>query len=194
MSDVLKHLVASGSQTVGPFFHFGLTDDASGRIAANSAPGEHVRIRIRVSDGEGVPVPDAMIEIWQADHDGKYREPGRPDGKTEPPDFVGYGRQATDANGACEFETVRPGRVADGAGGLQAPHLNVCLFARGLLRQLHTRIYFDGDADLADDAVVQRVPADRRATLVARVSASSPSLWQFEIRMQGDQETVFFDL
>ena len=194
MSDVLKDLVASGSQTVGPFFHFGLTDDVSGRIAAAAVPGEHLRVRIRVTDGAGAPVPDAMVEAWQADSEGKYPEAGPREGKGSAPDFTGYGRQATDASGECEFETVRPGRVADGQGGLQAPHLNICLFARGLLRQLHTRIYFEGDPGLADDAALLRVPADRRATLIARSSGSTPGIWQFDIRMQGDQETVFFDL
>lgn len=194
MSDELKDLVASGSQTVGPFFHFGLTDGVSGCIAAASAPGEHVRISVRVADGAGVPVPDAMVEVWQADPEGKYPEPIAGDGRTPSREFRGYGRQATDANGECAFETVKPGRVADGQGGLQAPHLNICLFARGLLRQLHTRVYFDGDPTLVDDAALQRVAADRRATLLARSSGSAPGVWQFDIRLQGEQETVFFDL
>ena len=194
MSDVLKDLVASGSQTVGPFFSFGLTDELSSRIAESAAPGEHVRVGVRVTDGAGAPVPDAMVEVWQADADGRYAEPAGRDGRTRPPVFSGYARQGTDANGECEFHTVKPGRVADGQGGLQAPHLNVCLFARGLLRQIHTRIYFDGDPAIGEDAALARVPEDRRSTLVAREVGGEPGLWRFDIRMQGDQETVFFDL
>jgi protocatechuate 3,4-dioxygenase alpha subunit len=194
MSDVLEDLVASGSQTVGPFFHFGLTDKITRRIAEASVPGEHVRVKFRVTDGAGAPVFDAMVEVWQADPGGQYPEPVAWDGKTPPPAFCGYGRQPTDANGECQFETVKPGRVADGEGGLQAPHLNICLFARGLLRQLHTRVYFDGDPTLGEDAALARVPEDRRATLLAHASESAPGLWQFDIRLQGAQETVFFDL
>jgi len=194
MSDPLQDLIASGSQTVGPFFSFGLTDEISGSIAAPSAAGEHVRVRVRVTDGAGEPVPDAMVEVWQAGPDGRYAEPSARDGRTKAPDFVGYARQGTDASGACEFDTVKPGRVADGQGGLQASHLNICLFARGLLRQLHTRVYFDGDPALSEDPALLRVPEDRRATLVARQVAGQSGMWQFDIRMQGEQETVFFDL
>ena len=151
-------------------------------------------VRVRVIDGAGEPVPDAMVEVWQAGPDGTYAEPPARDGRTSPPDFIGYARQGTDANGACQFDTVKPGRVADGQGGLQASHLNVCLFARGLLRQLHTRVYFEGDSALSEDPALLRVPEERRATLVARRVAGQPGVWQFDIRMQGEQETVFFDL
>src|SRR6188472_2658598 len=114
MSDPLKDLIASGSQTVGPFFSFGLTDEVSGRIAAASADGEHLRVLVRVIDGAGEPVPDAMVEVWQAGPDGTYAEPSARDARTKPPDFIGYARQGTDASGSCEFDTVKPGRVADG--------------------------------------------------------------------------------
>jgi len=194
MSNPLDDLVASGSQTVGPFFSFGLTDEVSDRIAAASADGEHVRVRVRVIDGAGEPVPDAMVEVWQASSKGEYVSPASRDGQSRPPDFVGFARQGTDANGICQFDTVKPGRVTDGQGGLQASHLNICLFARGLLRQLHTRVYFDGDPALSEDPALLRVPEDRRATLVARPVADDPGVWHFDIRMQGDQETVFFDL
>jgi len=194
MSDPLKDLVASGSQTVGPFFHFGLTHGVSSCIAEAWAPGEHLRLRVRVTDGAGDPVPDAMVEVWQANPDGKYVEPPARDGRTPPPDFRGYARQGTNANGTCEFETVKPGRLPDGQGGLQAPHLCLCLFARGMLRQLHTRVYFEGDSTLGEDAALARVPEERRATLLAREVSGEAGAWRFDIRMQGEQETVFFDL
>ncbi len=188
-----RDAVATPSQTVGPFFHFGLTtDETLGRLAASGASGERIDLRIRVLDGDGVPVPDAMIELWQADAEGRYVEPPARDGRTPRPAFTGYGRLPTDADGACTFETIRPGRVADDRGGLQAAHINVCLFARGLLRQLHTRIYFAGDPALDEDAVLRMVPADRRATLLARHAGGAS--WTIDLRMQGDDETVFLDL
>jgi protocatechuate 3,4-dioxygenase alpha subunit len=184
--------VAIPSQTVGPFFHFGLTTDASlGRLAGPGALGDPLRLEVRVLDGQGVPVPDAMVEIWQADAQGVYVE--RPDGEARPA-FVSSGRLPTDETGVCTFDTVRPGRAPDGQGGRQAAHVNVCLFARGLLRQLHTRVYFAGDPALEGDAALARVPADRRDTLLAGPSKHDPELWQFELRLQGERETVFFDV
>jgi protocatechuate 3,4-dioxygenase alpha subunit len=104
------------------------------------------------------------------------------------------GRLPTDAQGSCTFETIRPGRVADGRGGLQAAHVNLCLFARGLLRHLYTRMYFAGDPALGDDALLAHVPEDRRETLLAIADPGAPATWSFAIRLQGDRETVFFDL
>jgi protocatechuate 3,4-dioxygenase alpha subunit len=100
---------------------------------------------------------------------------------------------ATDHDGTCEFETVWPGRIGDGQGELQAAHINVCLFARGLLRHLYTRIYFEGDPAIAHDVALTLVPADRRATLIASPDTTRPSLWRFDVRLQGPGETVFFD-
>jgi protocatechuate 3,4-dioxygenase alpha subunit len=185
-------LVASPSQTVGPFFHFGMTTDASlGRLAGQGAAGERIRLRVRVLDGEGVPVPDAMVEIWQADADGAYVVPGR---LTERPAFVSYGRLPTDESGVCTFDTIRPGRVPDQQGARQASHVNICLFARGLLRQLHTRVYFAGDPYLGEDAALALVPAERRDTLLAAESAGEAGLWTFDLRLQGERETVFFSV
>jgi protocatechuate 3,4-dioxygenase, alpha subunit len=178
-------LVATPSQTVGPFFHFGLaTNAALGTVAPPGARGERVRVRVRVLDGDGLPVPDALVEVYQADADGVYGQPA----------FDGFGRLPTDANGICVFDTIRPGAVRHGTGERQAPHINVCLLARGLLRQVYTRIYFAGDAAHAADPLLALVPADRRETLMARPADSEPQIWEFVIRLQGDAETVFFDL
>jgi protocatechuate 3,4-dioxygenase, alpha subunit len=167
----------SPSQTIGPFFHFSLTaNSALGCVAGPDAKGERIRVRFRLVDGDGVGVPDGMLELWQADGEGKYE--------------CGFGRLATDNNGVCLFDTVYPGRLPDG----QAPHINVSVFARGLLDRLCTRVYFEGDPGLAQDAVLALVPQDRRATLLARRDAEDRGQWNFDIRLQGEQETVFFDI
>ena len=179
-------LVPTPSQTIGPFYHFALTADArQASLAGETARGERCRLVCRVFDGEGAPVDDAMIELWQADAGGNYN----PD-----PVFRGFGRLATDQAGACEFETVKPGRVPAPGGGLQAPHVSVSIFARGLLERLATRIYFSGDAANAEDPVLALVPEHRRATLLAHLDARRPGAWIFEIRLSGDRETVFFEV
>jgi protocatechuate 3,4-dioxygenase, alpha subunit len=181
--------IATSSQTVGPFFHFGLTADARlGEVAPPDAPGDHLQLRVRVLDGAGDPVPDAVVELYQADADGRY-----PDAAVEAPEFRGFGRLPTGPAGDCVFQTIKPGVVRTN-GIEQAPHINVCLLARGLLRQIYTRIYFKGDPGLASDPILALVPSARRSTLLAEPSASEPGLWEFVIRMQGSEETVFFDL
>ena len=181
--------IATSSQTLGPFFHFGLaTNAALGVIAAPASPGVHIELRIRVLDGAGAPVVDALIELYQADGDGRYARPDTPEGG-----FSGFGRLPTDEDGWCRFQTILPGVVR--AGDIaQAPHVNVCLLSRGLLRQIYTRIYFDGDPQLMTDPLVAIVPAERRHTLLARPEPGDPGVWTFVIRLQGDDETVFFDL
>ncbi len=165
------------SQTVGPFYHFGLTKNpALGCLTTPEVEGERIRVRFRLLDGDGQPVPDGMIELWQADAAGDYHQGT----------FCGFGRLATDEQGCCTFDTIRPGRV-----GAQAAHINVSVFARGLLNRLCTRVYFDGDPALAEDAVLARVPEDRRSTLLAR---NMGDCWEFDIRLQGEGETVFFDI
>jgi len=195
MSD--QDLIAIPSQTVGPFFHFGLAETPTlGRLAGPGARGHRIWLSMRVVDGDGAAVPDAMIEIWQADGDGVIPPPPEPGTTPVQPAFTGFGRLSTDADGLCTFETVRPGYVrASAAGaGTQAPHINVCLFARGLLRQIHTRVYFPDDPGLGSDPVLSLVPEDRRQTLLATASSDDPDLWRFDIRLQGDEETVFFDV
>jgi protocatechuate 3,4-dioxygenase alpha subunit len=203
------HPIATSSQTVGPFFHFGLTvNENLGLVASPDTPGEHIQLRVRVLDGAGEAVPDAVVEIYQADAEGRYpdstesrlpavarsAEVGAPSLQPSAPGlFSGFGRLPTGADGWCQFRTIRPGPVRTN-GIRQASHVNVCLLARGLLRQIYTRIYFKGDAGLATDPLLTLVPEERRATLLAEPSAGEPATWDFVIRMQGSEETVFFDL
>ena len=197
-------LVATPSQTVGPFFDFGLTtpNAALGQMAGPDTPGARIRLRVRVYDGAGAVVPDAVVEVWQADASGAY--PGVPDRRPATPGqaFLGWGRLGTNEDGTCEFHTIRPGRVPT-VDGLAASHVDVCLFARGLLRHIFTRIYFAGDPALSDDPVLALVPEDRRDTLFAhaegrpeglRYMTAEADVWVFDLRLQGERETVFFDL
>jgi protocatechuate 3,4-dioxygenase, alpha subunit len=191
MSGPGVRLVATGSQTIGPFFHVGPGgSDGLGRLATEDTPGEAIRLRLRVVDGDSVPVPDALIEVWQADACGSYRAPPSSVGGPSPA-FTGFGRLGTNQDGWCTFETIRPGAVA-GSDRPQAPHLNVCLFARGLMRHLYTRVYFAGDPALADDPLLSLVPEDRRSTLLAQ--PGDDGTWSLVVRLQGEDETVFFDL
>lgn len=148
----------------------------------------------RVLDGDGAPVPDAMIEIWQADTNGKYNHPDDRQDKIVDPAFLGFGRMGTADDGSCSFETIKPGRVPGPGNVLQAPHLNVAVFARGMLKQLYTRMYFDGDPANREDPVLALVPEDRRETLIARPDSGRPGVWRFELHLQGEHETVFFDV
>lgn len=203
-------LTPTPSQTVGPFFHLGCTEnDSVGSLITEATKGERIRLVCRVLDGNGAPIPDAMIEIWQANAEGRYNHPGdiqTEDIQTEDtqkkdtrkkaldPSFNGFGRLASDANGECAFETIKPGRVAGNNGKEQAPHINVTVFARGVLKHLSTRAYFAGDSANAQDAVLALVPQDRRHTLIAEPDAGNPNQWRFEIHLCGEKETVFFDV
>jgi protocatechuate 3,4-dioxygenase alpha subunit len=184
------------SQTVGPFFSFSLTTGKSSVrcIAGPQAKGERVLLICRVLDGDGAPVPDAMIEIWQADADGRYGHPDVAQHETADPACAGFGRMGTAEDGSCEFETIRPGRVPGSGGVLQAPHLSVAVFARGMLKQLYTRIYFADDPANPEDPVLALVPEERRETLLARPNPAQPGAWRFDVHLQGEQETVFFDV
>jgi protocatechuate 3,4-dioxygenase alpha subunit len=183
------------SQTVGPFFHLGCTDHASvGSLVTAATKGERIRLTCSVLDGNGAPVPDAMIEIWQANAEGRYNHPEDLQQKSLDPSFTGFGRLATDENGKCMFETIRPGRVPGNTGTLQAPHINVSVFARGVLKRLPTRIYFAGEPANSDDPVLALVPAERRGTLLAQAEVGRPNEWLFDIHLCGGHETVFFDV
>jgi protocatechuate 3,4-dioxygenase alpha subunit len=185
---MIMDLVPTPSQTIGPFFHFCLTlDTALGCLAGPDAKGERIRLTCRVLDGDGAPMDDAMIEIWQADADGNYDPP---DGSS----FRGFGRLCTDENGVCVFQTVKPGQVPGPGGTPQAPHVDVLIFARGLLKQLVTRIYFDGEAANRNDPILALVPEDRRETLLAHPYPEKPSDWIVDIRLCHESETVFFDV
>jgi len=187
-------LVPTASQTVGPFFRIELTTDEHciRCIAAPQANGERVWITFRVLDGDGAPVNDAMLEIWQADANGKYNHPDDAQAKQLQPGWLGFGRIATGEDGSCVLETIKPGRVGDGAP--QAPHLTVAVFARGMLKQLYTRVYFPGEPANNDDPVLKLVPADRRDTLMTRSDPARPGHWRFDVQLQGERETVFFDV
>jgi protocatechuate 3,4-dioxygenase alpha subunit len=194
MTEPNHDLVATPSQTVGPFFHLGLTEHENpGKMAGSAAQGEHIRLAIRVLDGEGAGVPDAMIELWQADANGKYNHPEDHQEKTSDPAFQGFGRMPTSKDGVAIFETVRPGRVPGIEGALQAPHINVHVFSRGILRHMSTRIYFDREPANTEDAVLGMVPTARRETLIAHADAQTPGTWNIDFRLCGDRETVFFD-
>ena len=187
------------SQTVGPYLHIGLTQGAYGareifsaKLADAGLAGPHIRLEGRVYDGEGNVVPDGVLEIWQADDQGRYAH--SVDGRALASNsFRGFGRCPTDRDGAFAFETVKPGSVPGPAGAAQAPHINVGLFSRGLLKRLFTRIYFDGDPANTADPILALVPADRRRTLLARADPGKPGLFHFDLYLQGANETVFFD-
>jgi protocatechuate 3,4-dioxygenase, alpha subunit len=183
------------SQTVGPFFQLCLTAERGciKRIADTRTQGERIWLKVRVIDGDGIPVNDAMIEIWQANAEGKYNHPDDHQPKSIDSEFIGFGRLGTAEDGSCEFETIRPGRVPGPGNALQAPHLNMAVFARGMLKQLSTRVYFAGDPANSEDPILALVPAGRRETLLAQPDVAAGH-WHFDIHLQGAQETVFFDV
>ena len=189
------------SQTVGPFFAYALaapqygyehTGLASGNVADDAVPGERIRIEGRVFEGAGEPVSDALIEIWQADADGRYSHPA--DGRGSNAGFRGFGRfgTGTDPQSRFLFHTIKPGLVDSE----QAPHINVIVFMRGLLSHAYTRIYFSDEAAAnARDPVLSSVPEGRRGTLIAQRDDAGPvAVYRFDIVMQGSGETVFFDI
>jgi protocatechuate 3,4-dioxygenase, alpha subunit len=183
------------SQTVGPFFSFGLTTEKCcvHNIASPEAKGERIVLICRVLDGDEIGVPDAIVEIWQADAQGIYNHPDDARQKMVDPACEGFGRMGTNEDGACEFETIKPGLVPGPNGVDQAPHLNVAIFARGMLKQLYTRIYFSGDPTNDQDSVLALVPKERRETLMAKHD-STAGHWSFDVCLQGEKETVFFDI
>ena len=189
------------SQTVGPYFAYGLTpgskyewnDAFSNDLVTPDATGDRVRIAGQVFDGDGAVIPDAMLEIWQADGQGRYANPR--DTRALPnAAFKGFGRCGAGAKGEFSFDTIKPGIVPDPDGKPQAPHILLAVFARGMLLHLYTRIYFDDEAEKnAADPVLALVPAERRATLIAKRDAGSAT-YRLDIHLQGDDETVFFDV
>ncbi len=170
------HLTATASQTVGPFYRIGLEQLYVDDLAPAAAAGDKIAIHGRVLDGDGKPVNDANPDDTQD--------------KPLTPGFRGFGRVPTDENGAFHFTTVKPGGVAGPHGMPQAPHLLAAIFMRGLLIHLVTRLYFPGDTANADDPILQLVPAARRATLIATKSGAG---LEWNVILQGENETVFFD-
>ena len=193
----------SPSQTAGPYVHIGCVPnfcgiggvypgDLGAAIAGEKARGQRISVTGTVIDGTGTPLKDAMVEIWQADADGLY--PGDPRGPCDPA-FTGWGRRAGDyATGEWRFETVKPGRVPFPDGRLQAPHILFWIVARGINIGLNTRMYFPDEAAAnAEDPILTRLDHQNRVpTLVARADGSGA--YRFDIRLQGDGETVFFDI
>ncbi len=198
------------SQTVGPYYAYGLTPEGRKRwkpddhyrwketvgddLVTPDAVGTRIQIEGVIYDGDGKPIDDAMLEIWQADAQGRYASPA--DSRARPnAAFKGHGRSATDASGGFAFHTIKPGPVPGPDGKMQAPHVVFAIFSRGMLRQVYTRMYFPDEAANAGDPILALVPADRRATLIAtRPERGGQTVYRFDIRVQGDGETVFFDV
>jgi protocatechuate 3,4-dioxygenase alpha subunit len=189
------------SQTVGPYFAYGLAAPqygyphsgiASDEVADEFTSGEHIRLVGRVFDGAGNPVPDAMIEIWQADAEGRYMHPA--DARASNQRFRGFGRfgTGTDPENRFIFNTIKPGRVDEE----QAPHISIIVMMRGMLVHAYTRAYFSDEVEAnGKDPVLQSVPEERRGTLIAqREDTAAGPVYHFNIHMQGDNETVFFDV
>jgi len=184
------------SQTVGPFFSLGLTGKATNVLASDSTQGEKIRLEGRVFDGDGQPVPDAMVEIWQANAYGRYNHPDDKQEKPLDPSFMGWGRSGTDKTGLYWFETVKPGPVPGPEESAQAPHINVTVFARGMLVHAYTRIYFGGETANDTDPTLLSIKntARRRALIANREERNGKAVYRFDIRLQGEGETVFLDV
>jgi protocatechuate 3,4-dioxygenase alpha subunit len=184
------------SQTVGPFFHYGLMTQPDMNILVNDdTQGQRIFIQGQVLDGAGQPIPDALIEIWQADANGYFYHPADPNHALADPQFKGFGRTDTVKNGKFTFLTVKPGAVAYDETQLQAPHINIRIFSRGMLIHAYTRLYFsDEQTANAVDPILNLVEPDRRTTLIAqREQSEGQPTYTFNIIMQNKGETVFFD-
>ncbi|HMO70299.1 MAG TPA: protocatechuate 3,4-dioxygenase subunit alpha [Paracoccaceae bacterium] len=203
MPQPLDYLHESASQTAGPYVHIGLAPGAAGfdiyrnelgrDIAGPDAPGRRIRVEGMVLDGTGAPVKDALIEVWQADANGIHASPEDPRHAQVAPGFRGWGRVITDFDsGLWSFETVKPGAVTGRNGRRMAPHISLWIVARGINIGLHTRMYFEDEDNSADPVLNLVEQVDRRTTLIAR--ATGPGAYRFDIRLQGDGETVFLDV
>ena len=208
MFQTLTTLKESPSQTAGPYIHIGATpnwveitgvwDEDLGLVLVDpETKGERILVKGRIFDGSGHPIKDALVEIWQADADGLYNSPEEKRGKADP-HFVGWGRQPTDGTtGEYRFETIKPGRVPYKDGRPMAPHITFWIVARGINIGLHTRLYFgDEEAANAECPVLARIEHKvRLATLIAaRGEENGMPTYTFDIHLQGDKETVFFDI
>lgn len=203
MGQSLDRAKESPSQTAGPYVHIGLTPnfcgiagvynrDLGATMVNAETKGERIKLKIRVLDGGGAPLTDALVEIWQADAAGLYNAPSEMRGVADP-DFSGWGRQPTDmTNGECMFETIKPGRVPFDDSRMMAPHITVWIVARGINIGLHTRLYFaDEEEANAEDPVLLRVDEARASTLIAPRAGDT---YVFDVHLQGENETVFFDI
>lgn len=192
------------NQTIGPFFHYALTGRSYGvseiatndlTAAVNGADEHRIRIVGRLTDGAGTPVDDALVELWQANPAGRYAHREDLQDKPLTEGFFGFGRCATAQGGSFSFTTLKPGRVPGRGNALQAPHVLLGVFARGILKRVVTRLYFADEAQAnAEDPVLESVDRARRPTLIAAREDGDIPVYRFEIRLQGDGETVFFDV
>jgi protocatechuate 3,4-dioxygenase alpha subunit len=193
------------SQTIGPFAAFSLTPTEQGKrqydwkqlITSNlvtpDATGERIRIEGQMCDGAGKPIDGILFETWQADSQGRYAHPR--DGRATNSSFKGFGRVETDAAGRFTLDTVKPGAVPGPNGAMQAPHILVAIHMRGILTHLYSRIYFSDEASNAADPILKLVPAERRDTLIAkRQTGTNGAVYKIDFQIQGDRETVFFDI
>lgn len=181
------------SQTVGPYFSMRLSGEGENVLTTRD---DRIVIEGKVFDGAGDHIEDALLEIWQAAPSGRYHHPDDIRQLDPAPGFTGFGRASSDfETGEYRFETLKPGRVPDAEGALQAPHISLIVQGRGMLNPSFTRIYFSDEEEAnRDDLVLRGVPRDRRDTLVAQLQeGTNPPVYRFDIRMQGDDETVFFD-
>ena len=186
-------LQATTSQTVGPYFFIGMNWLLKDDLAGPGVAGERIVIAGRVLDADGQGVSDAVLEFWQADAQGKYAHPDDQQEKSAQPAFQGFGRVPTAEDGGFRFTTIKPGAVPGPDGKLQAPHIVVSVFMRGLLRRLVTRIYFPGEPANASDFALNLVETGRRATLIAMKSEQHAGHLEWNVFLQGPNETVFFD-
>jgi protocatechuate 3,4-dioxygenase alpha subunit len=188
-------LIATASQTIGPFFREGLKRPTWADLTRDGVAGEVIRIEGTVCDGDRAPVPDALLEIWQADPLGRYAHPEDPHGASVAPGFRGFGRACTESDGRFWFKTIVPGAVPGLGGAAQAPHIEVTIFARGLLKRLVSRIYFaDHAAENAKDPLLSSIADESvRRTLIAERSehAGGIPVYRFDVVLQGDGETAF---
>jgi protocatechuate 3,4-dioxygenase alpha subunit len=189
-------LMMTASQTVGPYLHIGFDPLNIDNLVGEGVTGERIVIEGRAFDGFGKPISDGVIEIWQANAHGKYAHPD--DSRDLPLEagFKGFGRVPTDDKGGFRFSTIKPGRVPGPGSTLQAPHIVVSFFARGLLKRVVSRVYFPDEASNGEDPVLSQVPAERRSTLVARRRDDGVLEWNILIQgdWHGQGETVFFDI
>jgi protocatechuate 3,4-dioxygenase, alpha subunit len=184
------------SQTVGPFYAIGLTRTPMNALADDSTRGERIRIEGQVIDGVANPVPDALVEIWQANAYGRYNHPDDKQEKPLDPSFMGWGRSGTDKQGTYSFETIKPGPVPGPDESVQAPHVNLAIFARGMLVHAYTRIYFEDEPANQKDPILSSIKnkARQRTLIAAREQKDGKTVYRFNIRLQGENETVFFDM